>query len=170
MEPFLPRRAWFPVLLAFLCCSCTTPEERADAAFAELTTVVEDIRGELAGITDAETARLALPALTGQAEALRDALSRIDELAEDPALPQEARRRVGERHHAPMRAAVDAALREGERLARRALYHCDGLNRLIRRESAHYSARGVHPWPRAVLAGREYRPRVKKKAAHPSGA
>ncbi len=161
--PAFSRQLWLPVVLACLCCACSTPEERADAAFGELTAVVEQIRAELAGITDAETSRLALPALTEHAEALRDTLSCIDELAEDPALPQDARRRVSEQYHEPLRAAVDAALREGQRLARRALYHSDGLNRLLRRELAHYNTKGVHPWPYAVLAGRECRPKPPHK-------
>ncbi len=156
MASFLSHRLWLPVVLAALCCSCSTPEERADAAFSELTAGVEQVRAELAGIRDAQKAQLSLPALEELAEDLRETLARIDELAQDAALSPEARRRVGERHHEPLKTAVEAALAEVHRLARRALYHSDGLNRLARREYAHYSAKGLHPWPRAVLAGREY--------------
>ncbi len=63
----------------------------------------------------------------------------------------------------PLCVATDAALKEVHRLARHALYHSDGLNRLARREYAHYSSKGIHPWLRAVLAGREYQSEQKKK-------
>ncbi len=159
MNALLLCRRSLPLALAALCCSCTTPEERAQAAFAELCTEVEELCLQLSGVVDAESADLAAPALEALADSLRDTLSRLDELAEDPELPQDARRRVGEQYHTPLRRAFDATMQQGERLGRRALFHSERLKRLARRELAHYSTRGVHPWPRAVLRGREYRPK-----------
>ncbi len=150
-------------VLTLLCSSCISPEERACAAFAELCAQMEQLRVELAGMTDADSVQRALPALEAQAEELRELLSGIDELAEDPDLPQEARQRVGAQYHEPLRAAVEAALHELHRMGRHSLYHSAGLKRLARREYAHYSQRGVHPWPRAVFAGREYRPRPPRQ-------
>ncbi len=150
-------RPCLPVVLSLLCCACSTPEERADAAFAELTAMVQQLRAELAGIGSEAAAQQALPLLEEQAQELREILEQLDELALHPDMSPEARRRVGATHHAPLRAATDAAMEELVRLARHGLYHVEGLNRLARRELAHYSTKGVHPWPQAVCAGREYR-------------
>ncbi len=157
-------RHCLPLALAALCCACTTPEEKADAAFAELCAVAEQVRAELAAITDAGSAEAALPVLEEQARALSDVLTRLDDLAEDPDLPQEARRRLGEQYHEPLHAVADAAMREAHRIVvRHALYQSKGLGRLARAEYAHYGNKHAHPWPRAVLAGREYRPKPPKK-------
>ncbi len=157
-------RSCFTLTLAALCCSCSSPEEKADAAFAELCAVVELVHAELAAITDAESAEAAVPVLEEQARALSDVLTRLDDLAEDPDLPQDARRRLGEQYHEPLRSKADAALREAQRIVvRHALYQSKGLGRLARAEYAHYGNKNVHPWVRAVLAGREYRPKPARK-------
>ncbi len=163
MLPEFSFRACLPLALAALCCSCTTPEERADAAFGELCAVAEQLRAELAGISDEASAERALPILAEQADELRDILARLDKLAEDPELTREVRRRLGERYHAPLKTVVDAIVLQAHRLALREMYHSEGLTRLARMEYAHYSPRKVHPWVRAVLAGREYRPKLPRK-------
>ncbi len=152
-------RSCLPVVVALFCCACSTPEEKADAAFSELTAMVRCLRGELAAITNAEQAERALPQLEEQAEELRDILERIDELAIHPEMTPEARKRVGETHHAPLQAEVDAIVAELIRMGRRGMQLSENMKRLIRRETAHYGTRGVHPWPRAVLRGRVYRPK-----------
>ncbi len=156
-------RPCLPVVLALFCCACSTPEERADAAFAELTAKVQELQAELAGIGREASAEHALPQLEEQAEDLRGILKRIDELAIDPDMTPEARRRVGDAHHASLLAATEAAVEEAVRLGRREFCHSEGLRRLARHEYAHYSAKGVHPWARAVLKGREFKPRGGKQ-------
>ncbi len=148
--------------MALLCCSCSTPEQRADAAFAELCELAGALRAELSAVVDAESAQHAVPALEERAEALREVLARIDELAADPDMTPDARHRVSERHREPLREVTHSVLEEAVRLVRHGLYQCEGLNRLTRREYAHYASKGNHPWPRAVLAGREYRPQHGK--------
>ncbi len=163
MNASLTLRAVGMLLLSALCCSCSTPEERAEAAFAELQGMVQYIGRSLATVVDDASAEAAAPVLEEQAEDLRDALNTIDGLADDPDLPQEARRRLGERYHEPLRTLTDAALREVYRVGKRDFYHSDRLRNLARREFAHYSVKGVHPWPRAVLAGRQYRPKPPRE-------
>ncbi len=155
-------RCLLVLVLSCLCCACSTPEQRADAAFAELCERAAQVRAQLASVKDAESAQQSLEALEEQAEALRDVLTRLDELADDPALTPDARQRVGERHREPLREVTRSVLEEAVRLVRHGLYQCEGLNRLARREFAHYAGKRNHPWPRAVLSGREYRPRREK--------
>ncbi len=157
-------RLVLPVALAALCCSCSTPEERADAAWGELIALAGQVRASLASVVDAESAEQAVPVLSGHAEALRDVLEQLDELGEDPDLPQEARRRLGKHYHAALKAEVEGALKEANRVVvRHRLYNCKGLERLARMQYAHYGTHGVHPWPRAVLSAREYRPQPCSK-------
>ncbi len=159
----LSHRFLLAPLLAALCCSCTSPEERAHSAFAELCLLAGQVQHELATVVDRESADRASARLAELAEELRDVLSRLDALAEDSDLTPELRRSIGQQYHAPLREAVHGALKESERVVMRHMFwQSKALERLARREYAHYGAKGVHPWPRAVYAGREYR--AKKEA------
>ncbi len=149
-----PLRHGLPLLaLGALCCACTSPEEQATAAYTELCTQLHLLQGELSAVQDAASAEQTAPALRERADALRDVLERIDELAESDTLSPEARQRVSEQFHQPLGEAVDAAMQQVIRLGYRSLYHSRALQHLLRREHAHYSAKGVHPWPRAVIKG-----------------
>ncbi len=151
-------------LAALVCCtSCASREERADAAFAELIAAIDSLTAQLALIDSEQAAEAAAEPLQDCLDDVWDALAEVDKYGEDPELPQEARRRIGEKYHEGLSRALGAALEQGGRLGARRLYRSPKLDQLSRHAYAHFSSTGRHPWPRAVLRGREYRPKPRKQ-------
>ncbi len=158
--PPLPALACVAAALV-CCCSCATREERADAAFAELIAIVNRLSADLAMVTSESAAEDAAEVLTERCDELWEALAEVDKWGEDPKLPQEARRRIGEQHHRNLALAVEAALQQVSRLSHHRLYSSPRLEQLARHAYAQFRSTGKHPWPRAVLRGREYRPETR---------
>ncbi len=150
------------VTAAFACVSCASREEKADAAFADLVEAVDALRDGMASVTGAESAAGGADVLAAACDDFWDALDRIDELGEDPELPQDARARLGEKYHGPLTRSVEAAWGQGMRLYTHRFYRSKELDRLYRHQVTRYQAKGRHPWLRAVLAGREYKPAPPK--------
>ncbi len=159
-----PLRCAAPLALAALCCSCSTEEERADAAFAELCSLLVQVEAELGAVTDELSADTSVETLEAMGDRLYELLEELRERGDSPDMPQEARQRLGAKWHEPLRAAVDAAVGRAGRIVRHNLYFSKPMERLARREMARYStAEKRYPWPAAVLRGREYRPKLKEK-------
>ncbi len=159
----------FPALLAacalaaLVCAtSCASREERADAAFAGLVTAIDALTAELARVDSETRAEEAAEGLEERCDELWECLEDVDKWGEDPELPQEARRSIGEKYHAELKRAVDSALAQAYRLAERRLYSSPRLEKLSRHAYARYRSTGKHPWPRAVFHGREYRPKPRQ--------
>ncbi len=165
MHTLLRPRCLAPLVLAVLCCSCSTKEERADVAFSELSTLVTQIGAELGSINNESSATAAVDTLTGLGDELHDVLTELGELGEDPDLSLEARSRLADKHGGPLRAAVSGAMVQGLRVIGCGFFRSQDLERLCRHQQLRYSSAQVEfAWPLAVLSGRVYHSRAEKKA------